>query len=207
VKVKGVGLAEARVRSSLLWKRVLRDGLLLNVLITVLVYGSIWVNPLVHVGDYPPDIKAAVGDVDVPAVQGVVEALLCLALVIAIGLWSNAKLRQELGGRLSFWWAFANSALIMLFFAVWDLLVLDWLVFVTIQPSFIVIPGTEGLAGYRDYFFHFKVSFLGWVQWVSILAGGLVLAAISSLGARLPRGMGRGRSGVPVEEETQVSRN
>jgi len=33
--------------------------------------------------------------------------------------------------------------------------VLDWLIFVTIQPDFVVIPGTEGLAGYKDYGFHF----------------------------------------------------
>lgn len=67
----------------------------------------------------------------------------------------------------------------------WDLLILDWLIFVTIQPDFIVIPGTEGLAGYKDYWFHFEVSFLGWVQWISILVGALVLAGLSiSRGAR-----------------------
>jgi hypothetical protein len=49
-----------------------------------------------------------------------------------------------------------------------------------------VIPGTESLAGYRDYWFHFEVSFLGWVQWVSILVGSLVLAGLSMtrLGSR-----------------------
>jgi len=67
------------------------------------------------------------------------------------------------------------------------LLILDWLIFVTIQPSFIVIPGTEGMAGYKDYWFHFQVSFLGWVQWVSILVGGLVLASLSMI--RLGRTM------------------
>jgi hypothetical protein len=80
---------------------------------------------------------------------------------------------------LSFLTAFINSALIFLFFAAWDLLILDWLVFVTIQPDFVVIPGTEGLAGYKDYWFHFRVSFLGWTQWISILIGGLIMAGLS----------------------------
>ena len=106
------------MKSRALWNRVLRDGLLLNVVITLLVYGSMWVNPLVHVGDYPPDIKEAVGDVDVPTVHSVVEGLLCVASVVAVVLWSNAKLRRQLGGVLPFWTAFANTALISLFFAV-----------------------------------------------------------------------------------------
>jgi hypothetical protein len=168
-----------------LLKRVLTEGMLLNVLITVLVYGAIWLDPLVHVGDYPPDIQAAVGEAEVPAALAVGEAVLCIVSVVGAVSWSNAKLRRQLGGQLSFWQAFVNSALICLFFAVWDLLVLDWLIFVTIQPDFIVIPGTEGLAGYGDYFFHMKVSFLGWVQWVSILVGGLVFAGLATV--RLPR--------------------
>jgi hypothetical protein len=42
-----------------------------------------------------------------------------------------------------------------------------------------VIPGTEGLAGYKDYWFHFEVSFLGRTQWISILIGSVVLASLS----------------------------
>lgn len=46
------------------------------------------------------------------------------------------------------------------FVYVWlfDLLVMDWLFFVTLQPKRIILPGTEGAAGYKDYGFHLKVS-------------------------------------------------
>ena len=44
-----------------------------------------------------------------------------------------------------------------------------------------MIPGTEGLAGYKDYWFHFEVSFLGWTQWISILVAGLVLGGLSMI--------------------------
>ncbi|MBC8448352.1 MAG: hypothetical protein H8D78_11425, partial [Chloroflexi bacterium] len=108
-------------------------------------------------------------------------SLIFFGTIIGVTLYSNSKLRQQNGGELSFLAAFVHSALILFFFAVWDLLILDWLIFVTIQPDFVVIPGTEGLAGYADYWFHFEVSFLGWVQWVSVFVGGVVLAGLSMI--------------------------
>ncbi|MBN1977530.1 MAG: L-2-amino-thiazoline-4-carboxylic acid hydrolase [Anaerolineae bacterium] len=162
-------------------KRVLTDGTIMNVLLTIIVYGSIYVNPLMWVSDYPPDIQEAVGPVDVPIAQKLIVGVLLLCIVVGVPLHSNAKLRQQNNGKLSFPAAFANSALIAFSFAVWDLLILDWLIFVTIQPDFVVIPGTEGLAGYKDYWFHFEVSFLGWAQWISILVAGLVLGGLSMI--------------------------
>ena len=53
-------------------KRVFVDGTILNVLISIIVYGSIYVNPLFWVSDYPPDIQEAVGPVDVPIGQKLV---------------------------------------------------------------------------------------------------------------------------------------
>jgi len=167
------------VKDQLSLKRILIDGAILSVLLTIIIYGSLCVNPAMWVHDYPPDIQAAVGEVEVPPVQTIIVGVLFFGVTIGVVLYSNARLRQQNRGELSFLAAFANSALILFFFAVWDLLILDWLIFVTVQPSFIVIPGTEGLAGYKDYWFHFKVSFLGLTQWISILVGGLVLASLS----------------------------
>jgi hypothetical protein len=56
-----------------------------------------------------------------------------------------------------------------------DLLVLDWLIFVTIQPRIIVLPGTEGMEGYRDYGFHFR-AFLKGVA--GSLIAGLIVAGV-----------------------------
>lgn len=162
-------------------KRILIDGTLMNVLLSIVVYGSIYLNPLIWVGDYPPDIQAAVGPVSVPVVQQLVMGVLFVIIVAGVPLWSSAKLRQENNGELSFLSAFVHNALLAFSFAVWDLLILDWLIFVTIQPAFIVIPGTEGLAGYKDYGFHFQVSFLGWTQWIAILAAGLILGGLAMI--------------------------
>jgi pimeloyl-ACP methyl ester carboxylesterase len=162
-------------------KRVLIDGTILNVLLSVILFGSLYVNPAMWVHDYPPDIQAAVGDVTIPPAQTIIVGVLFFGVTIGVVLYSNARLRRQNAGKLSFLAAFVNGALILFYFAAWDLVILDWLIFVTIQPSFIVIPGTEGLAGYKDYWFHFEVSFLGLTQWVSVLVGGLVLAGLSMI--------------------------
>ncbi len=42
-----------------------------------------------------------------------------------------------------------------------DLLIIDWLVFCAITPKFIIIPGTQGNPGYKDYHFHFDAFLRG----------------------------------------------
>jgi hypothetical protein len=153
----------------------------MNVLLSIVVYGSLYLNPAMWVHDYPPDIQAAVGPVSVPAFQKLAIGALFLVIAAGVPLWSSAKLRRENNGELTFPSAFVHNALLALYFAVWDLLILDWLIFVTIQPTFIIIPGTEGLAGYADYGFHLQVSFLGWTQWIAILAAGLILGGLAMI--------------------------
>jgi hypothetical protein len=169
-------------------KRVLVDGTLMSVLLTIITFGAIYLNPMLLVDSYTPDVRAAVGEVDVPPHQLVVFYVLSIGAVAGVVFYSNAKLRRENGGNLSFWTASAHSALLMFLFAVWDLLIMDWLIFVTIQPAFVVIPATEGFTGYKDYWFHFKVSFLGPELWLSVLIGGLTMGGLSMILLRLQRG-------------------
>lgn len=48
---------------------------------------------------------------------------------------------------------------LMMFFNLWNLIIIDWLVICAITPKFLVIPGTEGNKAYKNYLFHF-VAFL-----------------------------------------------
>jgi len=100
------------VKNQVSLKRVLIDGTILNVLLSIIVYGSIYANPLIWVHDYPPDIQTVVGDVDIPPAQTIIFAVLLFGIVIGVVLYSNARLRRQNGGQLSFLAAFANSALI-----------------------------------------------------------------------------------------------
>jgi hypothetical protein len=64
---------------------------------------------------------------------------------------------------------------IVFVFNVVDWLILDWFMFCTLTPRLVVIPGSEGMAAYKDYGFHFRGFLHGTVY--SIL-GGLVIAGI-----------------------------
>lgn len=59
----------------------------------------------------------------------------------------------------------------MLVFNLFDLLVVDWLMFCYITPGFIVIKGTEGHPAYKNYMFHL----------VGFIKGIVITAAISAL--------------------------
>lgn len=58
----------------------------MNVLLTIVVHGSIYVNPLFWIGDYPPDIQAVVGPADVPIGQKLVAGVLLLCIVVGVPL-------------------------------------------------------------------------------------------------------------------------
>ena len=53
-----------------------------------------------------------------------------------------------------------------------------WLIFCTITPGFVVIPGSEGAEGYKNYGFHFRGFLIG--TDFSAVAG-LIIGAISLL--------------------------
>ena len=93
------------------------------------------------------------------------------ALVVPIlGLFA---LHAEVG-EVSFLLALAFSSLTLLVFNIFDLIILDWLLFCTIQPRLMVLPGTEGMPGYRDYRFHF----IGFLKGLGFCAVGALLIAV-----------------------------
>ena len=56
-----------------------------------------------------------------------------------------------------------------------DWLILDWLIICTITPKFVVLPGTEGMAGYKNYAMHFRGFLIGTALSVVV---GLIIAGI-----------------------------
>jgi hypothetical protein len=61
-----------------------------------------------------------------------------------------------------------------LVFNVFDLVVIDWLVVCLVTPKFVVIPGTEGCAGYKNYAHHargFAVGMIGSAVWAALVRG------------------------------------
>ena len=57
-----------------------------------------------------------------------------------------------------------------------DLLIMDWLIICLITPKWVVIEGTEGCKGYKDYMYHLRGFFIGCVYMVIIA---VIFAAVS----------------------------
>lgn len=156
--------------------KVLTDGALLSVLLLLWlgVVFSFRVSPRVFLQDYPKDIQ------DKVALQTAAEKRLSwllktplLIFVIVVPLISSWSLKRNDPEHTTFIALFLNTFGVVFTFNVVDLL-LDF-VLVWVNPKFVVIPGTEGSAGYKDYFHHIRGFLVGTVGSV---VGGLVIAAV-----------------------------
>ncbi len=101
------------------------------------------------------------------------------------------QIEKQHQGNLSFLAAFLNAYAIFTFFNLFDLLVLDYLVMIGLQPDFVVLPGTEGMASYHDYFF----PFIGFLKGLGIgLIPSLLIAFFTSHKWKRRHGEARGQN-------------
>lgn len=152
-------------------------GLSLSAALGAVIVGSLRWNAEMWLEDYPPDIREAFGNMSrVARRQRVVAAVAFgVVLVAAIALGLAWLVRAD--GSPGFADLFVYLFVLGTTFNAFDLLVLDWLWFVKLQPDFIILPGTEGLPGYRDYAFHFRGFLLGLAGTAAVallIAGGVV---------------------------------
>lgn len=150
-------------------------GLVLSAILTILtvISGAIALDMFVE--DYPPDIKQKYGPMSTRAarLRPFIAALLFITVlgIPIVGLFGlQAKFLT-----VPFLSAVVFASIAILVFNVFDLLILDWLFFCTIQPRSMVLPGTEGMAGYRDYRFHF-IGFLKGLRFNGVV--GLLIAVL-----------------------------
>ncbi|MEJ2237772.1 MAG: hypothetical protein P8X82_05705, partial [Gemmatimonadales bacterium] len=98
---------------------------------------------------------------------------------IGIHLALELSLRREYVSSISFPSLTGHIMAVLLMAHVVELVVVDWLVFSTMTPNRLLIPGTEGMAGYRDYFHQLKSHVRGALAMVllSLVLAGVVLLA------------------------------
>jgi hypothetical protein len=136
------------------------------------------INAEILLNDYPPDIRAKFGPMSAEtrkqANKATLPLLATLSLVIILGL---AQLRST-SGPLTFFNTFLVTTLMLQAWNLIDLVVLDWFILMTLRPRFMILPGTEGLAGYGDYRFHFH-KFLNGIVLTFVL--GAVVTGIALL--------------------------
>ena len=140
---------------ALLW------GLILSAILGALILGVLWANPEIMLNDYPADIRAKWGPMTARTKrQRRLAAGVLLVAILAVVVASIATLPHVVARPLPFGTAFVHFAVMFGTFNVIDWLIIDSAL-VYWQPQFVVLPGTEGLAGYRSYWFHFRGFLLG----------------------------------------------
>ena len=121
-----------------------------------------WIDPVMWLNDYPPDIRERHGPAS-PATKRRAWVLGVPLLLVALGIvvLGTIRLITAADTPVGFGALFVHSLIVMMTFNLVDLVVIDWLVFVRLRPSFVVLPGTEGCEGYDDYGFHGRAFLKG----------------------------------------------
>ena len=143
--------------AELIVKHIALGGLLLTAIAAPILVLTLYINPRIALSDYPEDVQAAAPPRTKKELrQGILLSIPFLLASIVVPLYSTWLLKQENGGEIAYWMAFVTIFGVHLIFFLFDLIVLDILMFCTWTPSFLVIPGTEGMLGYKDWRMHVR---------------------------------------------------
>ncbi|MGW5413469.1 hypothetical protein [Actinomadura geliboluensis] len=156
-------------------------GLALSVVFTIAVFAGSAISRDFLLNDYPPTIQQRYGKPRSARGRRV-------AVLFAVVVWGLAGLPLmvatmvgldgALDGGLTFLPAALCAALVFATLAVWDLAVFDWIIFAGLRPRLLALPGTEGMAEYRDLRFHLDAAVKGSPL---IVVVGLVTGSIAAL--------------------------
>jgi hypothetical protein len=97
-------------------------------------------------------------------------------LLAGVLVLSSVRFAQIGSESIFFSVCFGTFVVLVVFSAV-DPLILERLVFVTLRPNIVVLPGTEGAEGYGDYGFHFRAFLKGLA---GPLIGSLIVAGMAT---------------------------
>lgn len=130
-------------------------GLGFSAVFTVILVGSGLVARDFGVHSYPPAIRERYG----PKSQRGQRVTRVTAVLIGVGMAGVLtalllSVRSGTGEPLDFLTALAAAEIALMTFNLYDLVVLDWLVFNAWRPAMVVLPGTEDMPEYRDWRFH-----------------------------------------------------
>ncbi len=144
------------------WMRIVTDGAVLAGLATLVILLSLRANPRIWLSDFPPDIRNAVPPkTGAEKRQSLWWGLPLFAILLGGPVVSCLLLERRLTAPASFGMLFVHAYAVASIFNVIDLLVIDWLVICAFTPRWLVIAGTEGMAGYTDYRHHFRGFLVG----------------------------------------------
>jgi hypothetical protein len=154
---------------------VILYGIPLSICLSALIMMMLARNPRPLLHNYPKDVQGAV-PAKTAAERRESACWAAMFLLLSVGFPFAAALTAKAIHR-DFLEVFLTAFGVAFLFNLADLLVLDWLIFCTITPKFAVLPGTSGMAGYKNYAMHFRGFAAGSV--LSILLGLLIATAVA----------------------------
>lgn len=140
-------------------EHMLLEGLIYSVVLALIVTVSQLFNARLWLNCYPKAIQ----DIVPPRTKSEMRKKLIVGIpfmLIMLGypLYSTFVLKAGMGSSYNYWIGFLNLMVIQNSFNLFDLIVLDWLVFCTIKPKYLMLEGTAGMKEYSDYIFHLKAA-------------------------------------------------
>lgn len=160
--------------------------MLKNALVCGLIWSALWIAyvymllkcfPWEMVHEYPQDIKEKTtlkqpdeNQKKNAKLYGGLASIALFAILAVFPVLYYAKTP------VSFMQVFLYTWIIAFTWNVIDLVVMDWLLVCTITPDWLILPGTKGCKGYKDYWFHF-IGFLQGCIYISLTA--LLIAGLA----------------------------
>jgi len=156
---------------------ILIEGGILSLIVSFWLMLTLKINPRIFLHDYPAKIQEKVPKkTRIERRLSYIFGVPFMLLLLFGSFFSTLSLTEQ--GNAQFWALWLNAFGIIFVFNIVDWLILDWLIFCTLTPSFLVIPGSEGMPEYKDYGFHFRGFLLGTIY---STFGGLIIAGIVSV--------------------------
>ncbi len=163
----------------LLFQHRLFYGAILSFLLSLLITISLYINAEIWVSDFPPDIQEKHGPVSEESKkQKIIVGIAFLGIIVGVVGLALTHLDLLIDEEPTFFEMFISIYVMFLCFNLFALFILDWLFFVKIQPKFIILLETEGLKGYKDYYFHFRGFLIGLVI---LFVGSIFLVGVPSV--------------------------
>lgn len=156
------------------------NGVFLSLALGTVVIGGLAITPETGLQGYPPAVRAAYG----PPRRETRIARAFIGLLFLVFLTSGLAVAVFRTGRyngsnLTFGQAWLSAYTAFTVFNLFDLLLIDGLLFILIRPRFVVLPGTEDMDEYGDFVFHLRESGKGLV--IGAVVAALVAAVLAPM--------------------------
>ena len=174
------------------WKAILRYGLVLSLIVTVALLIAFSIEPLAFVTDLPLEVQEKIGEIPKRAIPvGWSVFLTVIFSCIGLSILMNRAIFKDKSGKATFINLLLNTFLLLNFFNLWDVVVIDIIIFDTIKPDFMKIPGAEEyVAEYVNAKFHIIGFFKGqpYMLFFALLSVGIYKLIFRGKDTKNPKG-------------------